>query len=110
MVWGSFHPGIVLLQVEEMVARKVFSTVTVLQEQRGETIYRDNQYLSRVSSMSFAGPTPPAPDHNPYLTVEVSLILSTPYVLRCHTDDFARVISGNGLENHLSIRRTPICP
>ena len=109
MVWGSFHPGIVLLQIEGMVARKVFSPVIVLQEQHGETIYRGNQHYL-VLSMSFAGPTPPAPDHNPYLTVEMSLILSVAYVLRCHTGDFARVTWGNGLENHLSIMRTPICP
>ena len=44
MVWGSMHPGIVLLQVEGMVARKVFSPVIVLQEQHGEPIYRDNQH------------------------------------------------------------------
>ena len=44
IVLGSFHPCIVLLQVEEMVARKVFSPVIVLQEQHGETIYRDNQH------------------------------------------------------------------
>ena len=44
MVWGSFHPDIVLLQIEEMVARKVFSPVIVLQEQRGEPIYRDNHH------------------------------------------------------------------
>ena len=44
MVWGSFHPGIVLLQIEGVVARKVFSPVIVLQEQHGETIYRGNQH------------------------------------------------------------------
>ena len=49
MVWGSFHPGIVLLQVEEMVARKVFNPVIVLQEQHGETIYRDNQHYLECS-------------------------------------------------------------
>ena len=35
----------------------------------------------------------------------VSLISLAAYVSRCHTGDFARVTRGNGLENHLSIRR-----
>ena len=73
MVWGSFHPGAILLQVEGMVARKSFSPLLYFMDNTA------SQYTVITSVLDeFQRSNSTRPDHNRCPTGRMSGLGSNP--------------------------------
>ena len=77
MVWGSFHPGAILLQVEGMMARKSFSPLSYF---RDSIASQDTVIISAIWGAldEFQRSNSTRPDHNPCPTVRMSGLGSNP--------------------------------